>query len=199
MMHRISIQLLLSYSIFLLCSSVFSILQFLGNFLHSIPGEDGSIHHTSVLSHAQLDLPIDWLPVNCRLWDPSSRRDSIDAYSEFHRSEISRSYSVEYNFSGLNFYQEQLVGLFVSGLLGDLVHQNRILCESEENDSKHCSVDFSLTSTLQHWSENLLFPHSLCLSSNGFPRHAAFAFSLKSKLTTWNVRNRGFKHCGNAE
>ena len=38
-------------------------------------------------------------------------------------------------FSELNFDQEQLVELFVPGLLGDLVHQNRSLCESEENDS----------------------------------------------------------------
>ena len=38
-------------------------------------------------------------------------------------------------FSELSFYQEQLVELFVPGLLRDFVHQNRILCESEENDS----------------------------------------------------------------
>ena len=47
-------------------STVFSILHFLGNFLRSIPGEDGfssPIHYTSVFSHAELDLPIDWLPV----------------------------------------------------------------------------------------------------------------------------------------
>ena len=46
--------------------SVFSILQFLGNFLQSIPGEDGSSspsHYTHVFSHAELDLLIDWLPI----------------------------------------------------------------------------------------------------------------------------------------
>ena len=37
-------------------------------------------------------------------------------------------------FSELNFHQEQLVELFVQSVLGDLVHQNGILCESEEND-----------------------------------------------------------------
>ena len=50
----------------LLYSSVFSILQLLGNFLRSIPGEDGSsspIHCTHVFSHTEQDLPIDWLPV----------------------------------------------------------------------------------------------------------------------------------------
>ena len=52
---------------FLLKSSVFSILQFLGNFLSGIPGEDGSsspIHCTSVFSHAELGLPTDWLSVS---------------------------------------------------------------------------------------------------------------------------------------
>ena len=75
-----------------------------------------------------------------------------------------------------------------------LVHQNRILCGSEENDSQYCSVDFSVTSTLQHRSQNLLFLLSLSLSCNGSLRHAFLAFSLKSKLTMRNVRNRGFKH-----
>ena len=66
MLHRIVIQLLLSHSIFHLKSSVFSILQFLGNFLRSFPGEEGSsspIQYTNVFSHAELDLPIDWFPV----------------------------------------------------------------------------------------------------------------------------------------
>ena len=51
---------------FLLGHSVSSILQFLGNFLRSIPGEDDSsspIHFTSVFSHGELDLPIDWPPM----------------------------------------------------------------------------------------------------------------------------------------
>ena len=38
-------------------------------------------------------------------------------------------------FSELNFHQERLGELFVPGLLGDLVYQIIILCESEENDS----------------------------------------------------------------
>ena len=37
--------------------------------------------------------------------------------------------------SELNFRQERLVEFFVPGHLGDLVHQNVILCESEDNDS----------------------------------------------------------------
>ena len=39
---------------------------------------------------------------------------------------------------------------------------------------------------------------SLC-PAIGFPRHAFLASSLKSKITMRNVRNRGFKHCGNTE
>ena len=48
---------------FLLGSNVSSILQFLGNFWHSILGEDGfssPTRYTSVFSHVELDLPIDW-------------------------------------------------------------------------------------------------------------------------------------------
>ena len=41
---------------------------------------------------------------------------------------------LSHNFSELNFHQE-LVEIFVPGLLGDFVHQNIILCESGENDS----------------------------------------------------------------
>ena len=66
MLHRIFVQFFVELLHFLLCSSVFFNLQFLGNFLRSIPGEDGSsspIRYTSVFSHAELDLPIDWLPV----------------------------------------------------------------------------------------------------------------------------------------
>ena len=45
-------------------------------------------------------------------------------------------------FSELNFHHEKLVELFVQGVLGDLVHQNRILFESDDNDSLYCSCDF---------------------------------------------------------
>ena len=48
---------------FPLGSSVSSLLQFLGNFLHSILDEDSSsspIRYTGVFSHVELDLSIDW-------------------------------------------------------------------------------------------------------------------------------------------
>ena len=66
MLHRIFTQLLSSYSIFFFYSSVFSIFQFLGNFLRCIPGEDGPsspIRYTHVLSHFEFDLSIDWLSI----------------------------------------------------------------------------------------------------------------------------------------
>ena len=47
-------------------SSVISILQFLGNFLRSIPGEDDSsspIIHKNVFSVAEIDLSFEWLSI----------------------------------------------------------------------------------------------------------------------------------------
>ena len=60
---------------------------------------------TNVFSLVEVDLPIDWLPeiVVCEL--SSSRRDSLNAYSEFLRFKIwiSNLYSVK-NFSELFFF-----------------------------------------------------------------------------------------------
>ena len=97
MLHRIFFQLLLSYSIFFLKAASSQFLQFLGNLLRSIPGEDGSsspIHYTNVFSHAELDLPIDWIPV---IVDFEIQALAINAHSEFLRSKfwISTSYSVK--------------------------------------------------------------------------------------------------------
>ena len=66
MLRGIFTHLLFSCSMFFFAAASFSILQILGNFLRSIPGEDSSsspIHYTNVFSHAELDLPFDWLPV----------------------------------------------------------------------------------------------------------------------------------------
>ena len=140
MLHRIFIPLLSSYSIFLLKNSVFSILHFLGNFLRSIPGEDGfssPIHYTSVFSHAELDLPIDWLrtivvfEIQALVATQSTHILNFFALN----SESPGRTQSNFNFSELNFHQEQLVELFVPGLLGHFVHQNIFLCESEVNDS----------------------------------------------------------------
>ena len=83
-------------------SSVFSILQFLGNFLRCVFDEDGlssPIPYANTLSLSLICL-LNISSKNCSLWDPSSRRNSNNAYSEFLRSIfwISMSYSVEYNF-----------------------------------------------------------------------------------------------------
>ena len=53
-------------STFLPDGSISSILQFLGNFLHSFLDEDGPaspICYATAFSHVELDLPIDWLPI----------------------------------------------------------------------------------------------------------------------------------------
>ena len=132
-----------AFQYFLLDSSVFSNFQFLGNFLHSFLYEDGSsspIHFTSVFSHAELDLPIDWLPVivvfeiQALVASPSTHILNFFALSSGSPGRTQSNII----FSELNFHQEQLVELFVPGLLRDLVQQSRILCESEENDSSYC-------------------------------------------------------------
>ena len=97
--------------------------------MRSIPGEDGSsspIDYTSVFSHAELDLVVLEIPA---LFATQSTH-----ILNFLQSLESPSRTVK-KFSELNFHQEQLVELFVPGLLGDLVRQKRILCESGENDS----------------------------------------------------------------
>ena len=107
---------------FVLYSSVFLIFQFLGNFLRSILGEDGSsspIHYTSVFSHAELNLPIDCLPIIVvfEIQTPVATQ-SMHILNFFARSSGSRC-RTQSNiiFSELNFLQEQLVELFVPGFL----------------------------------------------------------------------------------
>ena len=78
-------------------------------------------------------------------------------------------------FSGLNVHQESLVELFVQNVVGDLVHQNRILFEYDENNSLYCSVDLSLTSTLRHSSQNLLLPLFLSVCTL-FPEAGSLCF-----------------------
>ena len=91
--------------------------------MRSIPSEDGSsspIHHTSVFSHAELDLPIDWLTVVVVF--------EIQALVAIQSTHVLNFFALStespgrtqssITFSELNFHQEQLV-----------------LCESQENDS----------------------------------------------------------------
>ena len=105
-----------------------------------MPGEDDSsspIHYTLVLSHAELDLPIDWLQAivvfEIQAFVANQSMHILNFFAS-NSGSPSCTHS-EIIFSELNFHQEQLVKLFVPSLLGDLVHQKRILCESEENDT----------------------------------------------------------------
>ena len=108
--------------------------------MRGIPGENDSsspMYCTNAFSHAELDLPIDWLPVVVVL--------EIQALVATQSMQILNFFALSSGspgrtqsciiFSELTFHQEQLVELFVPGLLGALVHQSRILRESEENDS----------------------------------------------------------------
>ena len=171
MLRRKFFQSSLFFSIFFLKAASFSILQFLGNFSHSFLDKKWSFISYSL--HKRILSRRAWSAYglashNCHLWGSSSRCDSNNAYSEFLRSKfwISTLYSVRSHLLWSGFSPRRACWALVQGVLGELVRQNRILCESEENDSQDCSVDFSLTSTLQHWSQNLL---SLCLSNNRFP------------------------------
>ena len=85
-------------SVFPLDSSVFSILQFLGDFLHRFPDENGPsspIRYTSVFSHVELDLPKDWLALvvtrvmRILLWSEFSANNSLSSSSLKMFSEIS--------------------------------------------------------------------------------------------------------------
>ena len=140
---------------FRLYSTVFSILQFLGNFLRSIPGEDGSsspIHDTSVFSDAGLYLPNDWLSMIVVFEIQAHAVTRIVNILNFFAPNFGSPCCTQSSiiFSELMFRQENPVELSVQSVLGDLVHQKRILCESEESDSQYCSADYSLTSTLSH-------------------------------------------------
>ena len=107
--------------------------------MRSNPGQDhysSPIHHSNVFSRTELDLPIDWLSIIVVFEiQPLVATQSMHILNFLALSSGSpgRTQS-NIIFSELNFHQEQLVELFVPGLLGDLVHQNRILCESEENE-----------------------------------------------------------------
>ena len=172
--------------------SVSSILQFLGNFLHSIPDEDGSsspIRYTSVFSHVEPDLRIDLLPIIV----VTQLMRLLNFFALSSGSPCCTQSSI--NFSGLNFNQAELVDLFVHDVLGDLVHQNRILFESDESNSLYCAVDFFDIDSPTLITEPS--PSSLLSVCTRFPE-AGFLFFLKSNVTTRNVRNRGeFTHSGN--
>ena len=90
MLHGIFKKLLSSYSIFFFIAASSQFFNFL-EFLRSIPGDDGSsspIHYTNVLFHAELDLPIDWLPVIVVFEIQALLATQINAYSEFLRSKF---------------------------------------------------------------------------------------------------------------
>ena len=130
---------------FLLCNSVFSTLQFLDNFLHSIPDEKGSsssIRFACVFYLTELDLPPTIVVSEIQTLIATKKK----TYSEFFRS---------------NFW---------------IFTKNNLLSSSFQMSSKISTIrmeffvnlltsiaqsTFSLTSTLQHWSSNLLFPHFL--------------------------------------
>ena len=109
--------------LFSLGSGVFSVLQFLGNFLHSILDEDGvssPILYKSGFSLVELDLPNEWPLII-----------SVSEIQAHVVTQLMRILNLSVSYAGspccnpssiifveLNFHQELLVELFVQGVLG---------------------------------------------------------------------------------
>ena len=174
------------FSNFLPHCSVSSIHQFLGNFLHSTLDEDvpsSPICYTNILS--RWPCAVTWI---------------IRILNFFASNSGSPSYTQSgIIFSDLNFHQEQLVVLFVEDVLGDLIHQKRIFCESSEQyflwlfrvrfsvslkrmTPNTVPLTFLLTSILQHWSQNLLTLLFLSVQQR-------FPDCMLSLLSTWRAKS----------
>ena len=129
MLHRIFIHLSLSYSIFFFVAASSQVSNFLATSCVAFLVKTVLHLQSSVFSHAELDRPIDWLPVTVVF--------EIEAHAVTRMMRILSFFAPNFGspcctqssiiFSELNFHQEQLVELFVPGLLGDLVHQKKFL------------------------------------------------------------------------
>ena len=109
-------------------------------FLHSFLDEYGPsspIHYTNVFFHAELDLSIGLPPITAVFEIQAHAVTRIIRLLNFFAPILGSPCYAQSSiiFSELNFHQESLVGLLVQGILGHLAHQNRIICESEENYS----------------------------------------------------------------
>ena len=143
---------------FLLDSSVSSNLEFLGNFLRSILDEED---FSSPIRCTPNDLPSIIVVSEIQALVVTQVMHILN-FVVLNSASPFRTQS-NITFSALNFHHDQPVELFVRGVLGDLFHQNRILFESDDNDSSYCFVDFFLTLTLP--------TPSLCLpASSACPR-----------------------------
>ena len=93
---------------------------------------------TNVFSHVELDLPsVDWLSTVVVFEIQALVVTQTMRILNFFALNFGSPFRTQSSiiFSGLNFHKEWLVKLFVQDFLGDIINQNRILCESEENGS----------------------------------------------------------------
>ena len=153
MLHGTFNHLLLSYFVFVCIAASSQFFNFLATSCVAFLVKTAlHLQFTTQVYSLTLGLicPIDWLSTNVVFEIQAHAVTRIMRILNFFAPKFGSPCCTQSrkNFSELNFHQENPVELFVQSVLGDLVHQNRILCESEENDSQYCSVDFSFTSSL---------------------------------------------------
>ena len=133
-----------------------------------------------------------WLAFNnCRLWDSSYRCGSNNECSELLRFKFWLSMMYSFRKFSLNWIFPKKSLLSSSFQVSSEISnsrvefsetlENRIFCDSSDSH-KYRSVNLSLTSTLHHWSQNLLFLLFLSLATDSRLR-AFLAFRLRNKIT----------------
>ena len=186
-------------------SSIFWILQFLGNFMHSYLDEGGPsspIFYTNVFS--RWDWSAHLLAFNyCRLCGSSSCCDSINAHSEFLRSDfwIFMSYSFRYDFLwiacwALRWRCSRRSHPSEKNFLITL--QKRIFCYS--SDTLIITVPLTFLWHRLCTTDHKTFSFFSFSIQQRFPDCMLSLLSLGgTKSPMRNVRNRRFKHCGNTD
>ena len=107
-------------------------------------------------------------------------------------------------FSELNFHQQQLVELFVRGVLVDLIHQNRTSWDTPKQDllreSSETLIPFRWPFFDIDYATLITKPSFFLSVKQRFPDCMLSLHSIwRAKIFVRNVRNRRFKHGGNIE
>ena len=181
----------LFFSLFFLDSGVFSNAQFPSNFLQSFTTMVLLLCYTKCII-SRWAWSAYWLAFNnCRLWDSSYRCGSNNECSELLRFKFWLSMMYSFRKFSLNWIFPKKSLLSSSFQVSSEISnsrvefsetlENRIFCDSSDSH-KYRSVNLSLTSTLHHWSQNLLFLLFLSLATDSRLR-AFLAFRLRNKIT----------------
>ena len=145
----------------------------------------------NVLSLVELDMPIDWLSIIVVFEIQAIVVARIMSVLNFFASSSGSPWCTHSeNFLWTEFSQKKSLlssSFQVSSEISNSrvefseTLENRIFCDSSDSH-KYRSVNLSLTSTLYHWSQNLLFLLFLSLATDSRLR-AFLAFRLKKKIT----------------